>query len=206
MTGGPNDLYLSPAKGNKSMAGEKLERSLYPLWFYEPVEVLEGGEVLMDIVTGPDKKPVLPGVVLSEYGKGRVIYCASALESLYQSGGQNLLGELIKKFVGLASTESFPYHLDAPDALIANLTVKGDQLVFHMTNWTGDKFEQPLRNAYYLAPVENVRLQLKIPENKKVKDVYTLVEGEFVKKSDGQTLELFFPRIGSYQAVVVDLK
>jgi hypothetical protein len=27
-----------------------------------------------------------------------------------------------------------------------------------------------------------------------------------VKKIDGKTLEIFFPRIGSYQAVVVDLK
>jgi hypothetical protein len=206
MTGGPNDLYLSPADGNSQMAGEKLKSSLYPLWFYEPVKVLEGGETVMNIVTGPDKKPVLPGVVLSTYGKGRVIYCASALESLYEAGGQDLIAELIKKFVETAAREPFPYHLDAPAGLISNLTVKRDQLVFHMTNWTGDKFEQPLRNAYYLAPVENVRLQITIPDNKSVKDVYTLVEGDFMKKLDGKILEIFFPRIGSYQAVVVDLK
>jgi len=198
MTGGPNDLYLSAANGSKS--------TIYPLWFYEPVNVLEGGEVLMDIVTGPDKKPVLPGVVFSRYGKGRVIYCASALESFYQAGGQNLVGELIRKFVETATSQTFPFQLDAPDALISNLTVKSDQFVFQMTNWTGDKFEQPLRNAYYLAPVENVKLQIKIPENKKVKNVYTLVEGEYVKRIEGQTLELFFPRIGAYQAVVIDLK
>jgi hypothetical protein len=206
MTGGPNDLYLSLTKDNKVMAGEKLKRNLYPLWFYEPVEVLEGGQVLMDIVTGPDKNPILPGVVMSNYGMGRVIYCASALESFYQSGGQDLVGELIQKFVEIVAKESAPYHLDAPAGLIANMTRKDDQLVFHMTNWTGDKFEQPLRNAYYLAPVENVRLQIVIPENKKFKEVYTLVETEYKKKINGQTLNLFFPRIGYYQAVVVDLK
>ncbi len=206
MTGGPNDLYLSVNRSVNTLNGGGIRNKLFPLWFYEPVEVLDGAEVLMDIVTGPDKKPLLPGVVMSEYGKGKVIYCASALESLYQSGGQDLLGELIMKFIETGSKESAPYHLVAPASLISNMTRNHDQLILHMTNWTGNKFEQALRNEYYLAPVENVRLQIQIPVGKKVKNVYTLVEADYTKKISGQTLELFFPRIGAYQAVVVELK
>ncbi len=206
MTGGPDDLYLSVSKGDKMMAGGKAMRELYPLWFYEPVEVLEGGRVLMDIVTGPDKKPLLPGIVMSQYGKGRVIYCASALESLYQAGGQDLTGELIQKIIETASPDSAPYQLEAPAALIANLTMNGNRMILHMTNWTGNKFEQPLKNEYYLAPVENVRLEIRIPANKKVEKVYTLEEAVFEKNINGQTLELFFPSIGAYQAVAIELK
>lgn len=206
MVGGPNDLYLRAGKGNGTMAGENLKGDLYPLWFYEPVEVLDGAEVLMDIVTGPDKKPVLPGVVMSHYGRGRVIYCASALESFYQAGGQDMTGELIQKFIDMVSAEKPPFHLDGPADLIANLTTGGNKMVLHMTNWTGNKFEQPLRNEYYLAPVGNVHLQLHIPDGKTVKDVYTLVEAQYEKKITGQTLELYFPEIGSYQAVVVEFK
>lgn len=206
MTGGPNDLYLSATKGSSGLTDEKVQHRLYPLWFYEPVEVLSGGEVLMDIVTGHDQRPILPGVVMSKYGKGRVIYCASALESLYNAGGQDLVGNLIQKFVETISTRPAPYHLDAPASLIANLTEKGDRMVLHMTNWTGNKFEQPLRNEYYLAPVENVRLLIRIPENKRVRNVYTLVKADFKKKITGQNLEVFFPRVGSYQAVVIELE
>lgn len=206
MTGGPNDLYLMPAKDRELTAGHKLKRDLYPLWFYEPVEVTQGGKVLMDIVTGPDKKAILPGVVLSEYGKGKVIYSASALESFYQSGGQELTGELINNFVETVTGKPAPFHLDAPSGLIANMTTGGNHIVIHMTNWTGDKFEQPLRNAYYLAPVENVHLQIIIPSGRTVANIYTLVEGGYQKKISGQTVDITFPLIKSYQAVVVDLR
>jgi hypothetical protein len=206
MMGGPNDLYLSKSKESNRVTDEKLQNGLYPLWFYEPVKVLDRGEVIMDIVTGPDKRPILPGVVISKYGKGQVIYCASALESLYQSGGQDLVGELIQKFIELVAPGSPPFQLDGPASLIANMTIKGDMIVLHMTNWTGNKFEQPLRNEYYLSPLENIRLRIHIPDNRKVRNVYTLVEADYKKSITGQTLELFFPRIGAYQAVVVNLE
>lgn len=206
MTAGPNDLYLSPKNGSKGLNGERFKNKLYPLWFYEPVEVLTDGEVLMDIVTGFDERPILPGVIMSKYGKGRVIYCTSVLESLYQAGGQDMLGELIHKFVKIISYKSAPYQLDAPASLIANLTENGNRMVLHMTNWTGNKFEQSLRNEYYLAPVENVRLQIDIPDNKKVKKVYTLVKSQYTKKISAQIVEVFFPRIEAYQAVIVEFE
>ena len=206
MVGGPNDLYLLANKDNKKIFGKEWKNKLFPLWYYEPVEVLDGGKVLMNIVTGYNRQPILPGVVMSTYGKGRVIYCASGLESLYDLQGPDMIGELIQKFVKTVSDEIAPYKVSAPACLITNLTKKENQMVFHLTNWTGNKFEKPWKNEYYLAPVENVRVQIRIPDNKKVKNVYTLVETDYTKKITGQTLEVFFPRIGAYQAVVVELE
>lgn len=206
MTGGPNDLYLLAAEGREEMSGGEWKDQLFPLWYYEPVEVLEGGEALMNIVTGYDRRPILPGVVLSTYGKGRVLYSASALESLYGSEGPDMIGELIKKFIGTVSAEAPPYTLDAPAGLWANLTEKENRLVLHLTNWTGNKFEKPWMNEYYLAPVGNVRLKVNIPAGKKVKHVSTLVEADYEKKVNGQSLEVFFPRIEAYQAVVIELE
>ena len=57
--GGPNDLYLLARPGISALPPTWNNR-LVPAWFYEPVEVLEGGEVLMDIVTGDGRRPVLP--------------------------------------------------------------------------------------------------------------------------------------------------
>jgi len=206
MVGGPNDLYLKSQKECRGIFDEKWKNKLFPLWFYEPVEVLNGGEILMDIVTGYNQQPILPGVVMSNYGKGRVIYCTSALESLYNGGGQDIVGELITKFIDIISTEPTPYKLNAPASLIANLTNKGNLMVLHLTNWTGDKFEKPLRNEYYLSPVVNVHLQIHIPDNKKVRSVSTLVKADYTKKITGQNIEVFFPRIEAYQAVMVEFE
>ena len=89
MTGGPYDLYLA------ERSRPALE-TLTPLWSYLPVKALDGGEVWKDIVTGDGLRPILPGVVVSSHGKGRVVYCASALESLFLQQNSSAVGELLR--------------------------------------------------------------------------------------------------------------
>ncbi|MDD4109480.1 MAG: hypothetical protein PHH93_12250, partial [Prolixibacteraceae bacterium] len=204
MVGGPNDLYLKTSEKGASYFNPDNRDKLYPLFYYEPVEVLDGAEVLMNIVTGHDRKPVLPGIVMSEYGKGRVIYCSSTIESLYNSEGPDIVGELIKNIVQIAGSEA-PYSLDAPASLISNLTTKENIMVLHMTNWTGNKFEKPWRNEYYLAPVENVKLKIRIPDDKKVKSVSTVVKTKYKKHLKGKILEITLPKVEAYQALVIEL-
>ena len=206
MLGGPNDLYLQTTPTGMKYFQEEWNKKLFPLWYYTPVEVLEGGEVLMDIVRGYDQKTILPAVIKAGFGKGKVIYCTSALESLYHSGGQNILHELILKFVRAVTGNPVPYKLEAPASLLGNLTISENRMIFHMTNWTGNKFEHPWRNEYYLAPVEDVDVILHIPKGKSIKNITTLVEANFTKEIEGQKLKLSFPEIGAYQAVVIDLK
>ena len=138
MTGGPYDLYLA----ERSRAAVE---NLTPLWSYLPVKALERGEVWQDIVTGDGLRPILPGVVVSSYGQGRVVYCASALESLFLQQNSSAVGDLLRNLVARAAAEPPPFELQAPAALIANLTSKGDTQVLHLTNWTGNKFEAPAR-------------------------------------------------------------
>ncbi|RIH67195.1 hypothetical protein D1164_01855 [Mariniphaga sediminis] len=206
MVGGPNDLYLQITDEGTKAFKDISDSRLFPVWFYQPFEAMEGADILMNIVTGPDRKAILPGVVKSNYGKGQVIYCASALESLYNSGGQDIVQELILKIIEVVNKKPAPYTLTAPASLIANLTITDNRLVMHLTNWTGNKFEHPWRNEYYLAPVEDVSLQIQIPQGKKVKQVSTMVESDYNQRISGQTLELFFPRVESYQAIVIELE
>jgi len=126
MTGGPYDLYLAE-RGRLSMDG------LTPLWYYLPVKPSNGAEVWQDIVTGDGLQPVLPGVVVSSYGKGRVVYCASALESLFLQQNSSAVGNLLRSLVSKAAPEPPPYEVEAPAALMTNLTVKAETLVLHMT-------------------------------------------------------------------------
>lgn len=196
MVGGPNDLYLLARNDTR----------LFPAWYYEPVEVLDGGEVRMDIVTGHNRRRILPGLVVSDYGKGKVIYCSNALESLYDYEGAGIAGELMQKMVETVSANEPPYRLDAPSGLLANLAEKENLMVLHLTNWTGNKFEKPWINEYYLAPVENVRIIIPIPEHKRIKNVSLLVEADYEKKITGGNLEIVLPRVEAYQAVAVEME
>jgi len=203
MVGGPNDLYLLVRSGSDDRLAEWSNR-LVPLWFYEPVSVLEGGIQLADIVTGDDRRTILPGVVLSKYGKGRTAYLSSTLESLFLGSNIKELADLIATLISVVSTQPQPFHLEGPDGLIANMTVKGDTRVIHLANWTGNKFERRWVSEYYVAPVSNVRLRIRIPNGREVIGVEPLVGGSPVEIDvDGDWLEVLIPRVDAYQAIAV---
>jgi hypothetical protein len=190
--GGPNDMYMLARPGN-GLLGAGWNGRLVPAWFFEPVEALPGGTVVMDIVTGDGRRPVLPAVVVSRYGKGRVIYSASSIESLFAGNNEYVLGDLVRDLALAAAPEPPPYEVDAPAGVIVNLTQKGTRRVLHLTNWTGDKLEKTHLSAYYLAPVENVRIRVK----GKAAAVRSYPAKGLVTGAAGWTL----PRLGNYQAV-----
>lgn len=205
MVGGPNDLYMLARAGAEGF-DEYWANRLVPLWFYEPVKVLEGGSVVMDIVTGDGRRAFLPGVVLSRYGKGRVAYLASCLESLFQTDNMDVHGKLIRTLIKTVAPEPAPYELEAPAGLICNMTTKSNRRVLHMTNWTGNKFERMLTKEYYLAPVEDVVLRVHLPEQKRVQSIGTFVAAPSKHRDLDGAVEISFPRIEAYQAVHLEFE
>lgn len=197
MTGGPYDLYLADRRPDF--------QALTPLWHFLPVKALAGGEVWKNIVTGDGLRSILPGVIVSQYGKGRVVYCASGLESLFLQQNNVAVGDMLRSLVAKAAPEPPPYEVDAPAALISNLTAKGDVRVLHLTNWTGNKLERAGANEYYLAPVSNVVVRLAIPQGKRVRSVRLLVDAPHSKVQKGAILEVTIPRVEAYQAVRVEI-
>ncbi len=199
MVGGPNDLYLLSSRGSNQLSGE-WEDKLIPLWFYIPIELLEGGEIIMNIVTGDGQRPFLPGVTMTSYGKGRVLYSASSIESLFYETNIDVTGDLIQQFVNIVSEVPAPYQLDAPSTLIANMTQKDDNhFVIHLCNWTGEKFENNDRYTYYLAPLDNIHLNINIPEGKKLATLSAFPENKIEQKVGGNTIEIIIPNMEAYQ-------
>jgi putative glycosyl hydrolase-like family 6 (GHL6) protein/glycosyl hydrolase family 42 (putative beta-galactosidase) len=203
MIGGPNDLYLSST--NNRTLHPKWNHRLVPLWFYEPVKVENGGEVLMNIVTGDGDRAVLPGVILSHYGKGKVIYSATSMESLFQSNGNPVLKELISDLISIVSPSSPTYTIKAPSTLIANMVDSGNQYLLHLTNWTGNKFEKTQVMEDYIAPVENVQIDLNFPPGK-VASVKTLNGSPFTLREKSKSVEVVLPKVGIYEGVLFSLK
>jgi len=201
--GGPSDLYLMKEDKVASGLGSYWDDRLVPLWFYEPVEVMEGGEVLMNIVTGDERRTLLPGVVISSYGNGKVIYSASSIESLFLQDGISVLGDLIFELSQLVTDQDPPYWITGPASLQTNLMKSEKSWILHLTNWIGNKFERKQMNEYYLAPVENVGVVIRIPEEKKIRSVETYMEMPFEKRITDGSLELLFPRIETYQGIKI---
>jgi hypothetical protein len=203
MVGGPNDLYIMTNRGAKdSLSG--WEERLVPLWYYEPVEVLARGERIADIVTGDELKPVLPAIVVSEYGRGRVAYLSSSLESLFLGSNIKELADLIRDLVAWVSPSPQPFEVEGPEVLITNMTYKGNQAVLHLANWTGNKFERRWVNEYYLAPISNVSLQILVPEGRSVLSVKPLVEDDELQAAvKGGHVNVIIPRLDAYQAIAV---
>jgi hypothetical protein len=199
MTGGPNDLYLLPRAENRLAVTQS---RLIPLWHFEPVEAMEGGAVQMDIVTGDGRKPILPGVVTARHGKGRLIYLASSLESLYGSTRQSVLGSLLRKLVEEVAATPPPCRVDAPPSLIANLTQNENCRVLHLLNWTGDAENE----ANYLPPVENVTVRLTIPDGMKVRRVSAFLNAPFRQNQSGQELEIRLSHVDAYEAIRIELE
>lgn len=194
MLGGPNDLYLT---SHGVTTGP-----LVPLGYFEPVEVLEGGSAMMDIVTGDGRRPILPGVVTSVHGKGRVVYLASSLESLYSSTKESVLGRCLRDLVAYAAVSPMPYQVSGPSTLVANLTQNGNRRVLHLLNWT----TEPDNESGYLPSVENVVVRLRIPEGRKVCRLAGFPTTSFRHKQSGPELELRFPRIEAYEGISFELQ
>lgn len=202
MVGGPSDLYLMTRNGADGGFEEWSDR-LVPLWFYEPVSLLDGGQPVADIVTGDDHNPILPGIVVSEYGKGKVAYLASTLESLFLGSNIKELADLIRTLIGWVSPRSLPFEVQGPDSLIANMTRKADTRVVHLANWTGNKFERRWVSEYYIAPVSNIHLRIPVPEGKTVGSVKALVSCELETSIREDLVEVLIPRMEAYQAIVI---
>jgi hypothetical protein len=194
MMGGPDDLYLTPHAAT--------DGPLVPLGYFEPVEVLDGGSTMMDIVTGDGRRRILPGVVTSTHGQGRVVYLASSLESFYKTTKESVLGSFLRNLVEQAATTPPPYQVTAPSSLIVNLTQNGNRRVLHLLNWTTESDNE----SGYLPPIENVRVRLRIPEGRHVRQLKGFPETSFRHKQSGQELELRFPRVGVYEGISFELQ
>jgi hypothetical protein len=193
-TGGPNDLYLVPHSGG--------DARLVPLWYFEPVEALPGATSTWDIVTGDGRRPILPGVVTSQHGRGRVVYLASSLESLYSSTRQSDLGDFLRTLLESVAPAPPPVEVRAPSMVIANLTRNGSREVLHLLNWTGDSEN----DGGYLPAVDNVEVRWAIPAGKKVRQVSALVDAPLHYEQTGRELTVRLPRIDAYQALEIELQ
>jgi hypothetical protein len=119
---------------------------------------------------------------------------------LFYETNIDVTGDLIERFVNIVSDTPIPYQLDAPSTLIANMSQKNDNhYLMHLCNWTGEKFEKNDRLTYYLAPLENIHLEITVPDGKKLASLVAFPETQFEQKVDDKKVDIIIPKMKAYQ-------
>jgi uncharacterized membrane protein len=200
------DLYLKTRPG-QDVIKSPLANGLIPTHLYETVEVIPGGKVIADMVAGPGSQPVVPGLVVSQYGKGKVAYISAATDAMFLQTGIREYSDFIKNIIEYVSPDGLPYGIEAPPStLITNMTVNGNKRVFHLVTWLGSQSERMWQNVYYIPPIENVKIKFKIPDGKKVKNVSSFVPVNLTRKQEINILEISIPKVDKYQGIVIEME
>ncbi len=199
------DMYLK-ARPGQSVIKHPLADGLLPTHLYETVDVIPGGSVVADIVIGTDNEPVVPGLVMSRYGKGKVAYLAAEVGAMYLQSGIRELSDLIRDVIDYVSPDGAPYEIEAPTgSLITNMTTKEDKMVFHLINRTGNNQERMWQNVYAIPPIENVTIKVRIPDGKKIKSITPFLSVAFLQRQENNILLITLPRVQKYQGIVIEL-
>jgi len=204
--GSVQDMYLK-TRQCQEVIKPKLADGLIPTHLYETVDVLGGGTVVADMVVGTGNEPVAPGLVVTRYGKGKVAYIAAEVGAMYLQTGIRELSDFIRDVIEYVSPEGASYVIEAPFAsLITNMTMNGHRMVFHLINRTASNQERMWQNIYYIPPIENVTIKVRIPDGKKIKNITSFLPVAFSQKRENNILEITLSRIEKYQAIVIEMQ
>jgi hypothetical protein len=189
------NLYLKKRSGQSVINSSPTDRLIADIHLFETVEVLAGGKVVADLVAGPDNQPIVPGLVISRYGKGKVAYISAAFGAMYWQTNLRDLSDFIGDVIKYVSYDGVPYEIEAPPSqLITNMTVSGDKRVFHLINRSGNN-----------PPIENVTIKFRIPSGKKIKKITSFVPIDFSQKKEKNVLHVILPRVEKYQGIVIEM-
>jgi hypothetical protein len=199
------DMYLKTREGQEVIKSP-LADGLIPSHLYETVDVITGGKIIADIVAGSDNHPIVPGLVVSRFGKGKVAYISAATGAMFMQTGIKEYSDFLKDVIKYVSPDEVSYEIEAPPStLITNMTVNGNRRVIHLINWTGSQSERMWQNIYYIPPIENIIIRFKIPGGKKIKNVSSFVPAELSQKQEKNILTITLPKVDKYQGIVIEM-
>ena len=204
--GSVQDMYLK-ARPAQVVIKPPVSEGLIPTHVYETIDKTGDAAVVADIVLGTDNEPVAPGIVVARYGKGKVAYISAEIGAMYMQTGIKELADVIRDMIEYVSPERPSYEIEAPIAsLITNMTVNDKRMVLHLINRTASNQERMWQNIYYIPPIENVKIKVRIPGSKEIKKITSFVPAEISQKRERDILEITLPRIDNYQAIAIEVK
>ena len=146
-----------------------------------------------------------PGLLVGSCGQGRVVYFPALIDDLNGRVGFPDLRQLISNAVGWAANDALPIKLDAPNTVEVDIFEKPDELVLHIANFTTDA-ASTMEFPEYVAPLRDLRVELRLDEGRAVTAVTVLQTGEKLRADMvGRYATFTVPEVREYAVIVVGL-
>ena len=117
-----------------------------------------------------------PAVVMRRPGRGRVIYFGSSVEAIYEETRMTVLRRLFNEHLKPFLDPLRTYRVGYRPGVMPHLTASNDALLLHLLANTGNKTKH-LRVREQFVPVENIQVELRIPQGRTPRRVSLLRSG-----------------------------
>ncbi len=140
-----------------------------------------------------------PSLLISECGKGKVVYSASLLEAFYGEYRIESTSQLLTRIVKMLSSEEV-IKIEAPSTVEVEVyEQKGSsRYVIHLINATGD-MQRPIKE---IIPVCNIKISLNLKQARKIYQLSNKEIIPFVHKNE--RIEFLIPELKLYEVIVVE--
>ncbi len=163
------------------------------------------GEVLAETIDRGHRTNLGPAILRRKAGKGQVIYIGSGLEAVYGETRMQRVREFLASLIDPLLEPHRPYRLGFRSGVMAHFTSSRDTILLHLLADTGNKFKKIRAREEYL-PVEDLRVQIRVPEGRSVRGVSLLRAGRSVRATArAGWVEVTAPRVRIHEAIRVDL-
>lgn len=212
---GDGDPYLYIDKEHSLFAGIPqgkfiyCERQTFPV-----VTTLEGGEAIAQMYlqnVGETFNPIqfseasYAGIIVSTYGKGRILYIAPPLDLIYRQREFRLVRQLISDAVDWVTFDQSPVKIHAPICVTANITENKTQRALHLINYTGNRQENLKAKVEWVAPLRNLEISFMQIDGKKLTKASLLVQNRQVPFTSNNGYDFInLPNLEEYEALLLD--
>ncbi|MCX6616779.1 MAG: ThuA domain-containing protein [Acidobacteria bacterium] len=194
-------LHVKPRPGTEALA--KILHAYRNAFGYPPSEEETG----------------YPGLVVNTFGKGRVVYFPADIGSIYYDYGGLDYRRMMVNAIRWAANSEPPAQAEAPSSV--ELTVfkqeAENRLVVHLVNFqtvTGRHYVlRPQSNGFTgpyiedVLPAHDIKVTVKVPPGKRIKNVYLAPEREVVKYTQVRdSVTLTVPKVEQHRMVVVEFQ
>ena len=144
-----------------------------------------------------------PGVVVREFGQGRVVYFPADIDRTFWEVLDLDQSKLLRNAVLWATNEPAPVTVEGPGVLDLSVWSQKRSMTVHLVNLTNPMMMKgPLREVI---PITAQQLTIRIPEGRRVAQVRLLVAGNTAPHhAEASMIKLTVPSIAIHEVVAVD--
>jgi hypothetical protein len=200
------EFYYRVRASHPALGGYAAGRLIHGDNRYVPAALVSHATVLAECWSLGESYSPGPAIVCSDYGKGRAIYIAGSLEGHYASSRVRSLREVLAASVRYLGDAPLPFRISAPTGVYAVLrrSSKG-QLLLWLLAPVGFKDASSGRMRQQFVPVTNVRLEIAIPEGRRVKSIRAARAGRTLPYDTAPTgVAVTIPALHIAELIIVD--